>query len=171
MKMLPLPNRKYLKKIFLLNVKDGTLIWRRREGIHESWNTKYAGKIAGDPMWSSGYMRVGIDGKRYLLHRIIFKMFYGREPSEIDHKDTDFLNNRPSNLREAEHGCNIANGRKRQKTRGLPKGVGLKRGRYSAYIRKHGVAHHLGYFSNPETAHAAYCAAARRFHGEFARFE
>jgi hypothetical protein len=34
-----------------------------------------------------------------------------------------------------------------------------------------GVAIHLGYHSTREAAHAAYVAAARKLHGEFARAE
>lgn len=166
----PLPSRERLSELFDLDVEAGILRWRRRSEVPESWNAKYAGKIAGDPR-ASGRMRVGIDDKRYLVHRIIFKMFYGEEPPEVDHRDTDFLNNRPSNLRAADHGSNIANGKRRRKQSGLPKGVGLKRGRYCAYIRKRGVAHHLGYFDSAESAHAAYCAAADRLHGEFARYD
>lgn len=168
--MKTLPSIEYLKELFEIDVENGVLRWRRRANIHESWNTKYAGKIAGDPR-ASGRMRVGIDHKRYLVHRIIFKMFYGYEPPEVDHEDTDFLNNRPCNLRPCEHGPNIANGKRRKKRSSLPKGVGLRRGRYSAYIRKNGVGHHLGYFGDSESAHAAYCAAADKMHGEFARHD
>lgn len=116
-------------------------------------------------------MRVGIDHARYLVHRIIFKMFYGCEPPEIDHEDTDFTNNRPGNLRPCEHGPNIANGKRRRKKSGLPKGVVLKQGRYYVAVRKHGVSNYVGYFDDVETAHAAYCEAADKFHGEFARHD
>lgn len=169
--MKHLPPIERLQSLFDLDVEIGVLRWRRRPNVHASWNTKYAGKIAGDPR-ASGRMRVGIDNERFLVHRIIFKMFYGYEPPEVDHEDADFTNNRPGNLRPCEHGPNIANGKCRRKRSGLPKGVGVKRGtRYYAYIRKDGVGHHLGYFADPETAHAAYCAAADKFHGDFARHD
>lgn len=168
----PLPSYEELYRLFILDVGAGSLIWRRREGVHESWNTKYAGRIAGDPHGASGRMRVGIDHARYLVHRIIYKMVHNEEPHEIDHEDADFTNNRPGNLRPADHGSNIANGKRRRKASDLPKGVYLKSpGRFAAYIRKRGEAHHLGYFDDPQLAHAAYCAAAERFHGEFARFD
>lgn len=165
-----LPSYERLSELFDLDVEAGVLLWRRRDGVHESWNTKYAGKIAGDPR-ASGRMRVGIENGRFLVHRIIFKMFYGYEPPEVDHKDTDFLNNRPSNLRPTDHGSNIANGKRRKKQSGLPKGVVRKGGRYYVAVRKHGVNNYIGYFDDVDTAHAAYCAAADKLHGEFARYD
>jgi hypothetical protein len=168
--MKQLPPIEYLRERFALDVDAGLLRWRRREGVHESWNTKYVDKIAGDPQ-ANGRMRVGLDDQRYLVHRIIFKMFYGYEPPEIDHEDTDYTNNRPGNLRPCDHGSNIANGRRRRKQSGLPKGVVLKGGRYYVAVRKHGVSNYVGYFDDVETAHVAYCAAADKFHGEFARHD
>lgn len=169
---VPLPSYEELHRLLILDADAGVLIWRRREGVHESWNTKYAGNLAGDPHGASGRMRVGIDNARYLVHRVIYKMAYNKEPHEIDHKDARFTNNKPTNLRPADHGSNIANGKRRRKASNLPKGVYLKRaGKYAAYIRKNGEAHHLGYFDDVDSAHAAYCAAAVKFHGEFARFD
>lgn len=167
----PLPSREDLERVFDLDSDAGVLRWRRRDDVPENWNAKYAGKVAGDPS-SNGRARVGLHHARYAVHRIIFKMAYGTEPPEIDHEDTDFTNNRPSNLRAADHGSNVANGKRRRKASDLPKGVGLKKtGRYYAYIRKNGIARHLGYFDDAESAHPAYCAAAIKVHGEFARFD
>jgi hypothetical protein len=54
----------------------------------------------------------------------------------------------------------------------LPKGVsrcaGTDRLRASIYIDK--KCRHLGMFDTPAEAHAAYCAAASKAFGEFARF-
>lgn len=166
----PLPSRERLIELFDLDVDAGVLRWRARDDVPSGWNTKYAGKIAGDPR-AGGRMRVGIDNGRFLVHRVIYKMHYGEEPPEIDHRDADYLNNRPENLRPADHGSNVANGKRRRKKSNLPKGVGMKRGRLYASIRKHGRSIHLGYFCDAETAHAAYCAAADTLHGEFARHD
>lgn len=45
------------------------------------------------------------------------------------------------------------------------------RGYWRARIAKDGRSHILGYFDTPEAAHAAYVAAAHKYHGEFARTE
>lgn len=168
--MKQLPELERLNELFDLDEANGVLRWKHRADVHESWNTKYAGKIAGDPR-ASGRMRVGIDNGRYLVHRIIFKMFYGYEPPEVDHEDTDFTNNRPGNLRPCDHGANVANGKRRKKKHDLPKGVHVANGKYAATIRKHGVGHHLGYFDDVESAHAAYRSAADKLHGQFARHD
>ena len=41
---------------------------------------------------------------------------------------------------------------------------------FVAKTKKDGKSIYLGYYRTPEEAHAAYCATARRLHGEFARF-
>jgi len=59
---------------------------------------------------SNGYLRVGIDGKRYLVHRVIWLMAYGHFPeNEIDHIDRNKLNNSLDNLREVSPQCNRRN--------------------------------------------------------------
>ena len=47
------------------------------------------------------YARVGIDGKTYLLHRLIalaFMLPRTEEQTEVNHKDRDITNNRLENL-------------------------------------------------------------------------
>jgi len=41
---------------------------------------------------------------------------------------------------------------------------------YEARIKVRGITYRLGTFQTVEDAHAAYCRAAVKFHGEFARF-
>jgi hypothetical protein len=42
--------------------------------------------------------------------------------------------------------------------------------RWKAVITVHGKGLYLGYFKTPEAAHMAYCAAADKHFGEYARY-
>lgn len=56
-----------------------------------------------------GYLTLTIDGKSYLLHRLIWFYMTGLWPSEIDHIDQNKLNNRWVNLREVTRSENSLN--------------------------------------------------------------
>ncbi len=86
----------------------------------------------------------------------------------VDHWNHDTLDNRRLNLRKADESQNCMN-RKVCGSSGL-KGVWPIAGKWRAVIKCRGKRKHLGYFSTPELAYAAYCAAAKELHGEFACF-
>lgn len=103
------------------------------------------------------------------MHRAVFPCLLNQK---IDHKDGDGLNNQRSNLRISMKCGNNQNARKRiDNTVGL-KGVYFHKQchKFGAQIQCEGKRIHLGLFLTPEEAHAAYCAAAEKLHGEFARF-
>ena len=114
-----------------------------------------------------------IDGKKrkIYMHRQILGLEHGDSP-QGDHKDrTRTLNNIDQNLRFASsEGQQQNKGKSRANTSGY-KGVYLnkKTGRWIAQIRFHKKKIYLGSFDTPELAHAAYCSAAIKYHGEFAR--
>lgn len=113
-------------------------------------------------------MRRADDGRRYrvALHRIIVGAGPG---TEVDHWDLDGLNNRRSNLRLATRGENCCNRKlQRNNTSGL-KGVTYRYGKWRAKIGVKSAKIYLGSFSTREEAYSAYCAAAAKYHGEFAR--
>lgn len=87
-----------------------------------------------------------------------------------DHINGDALDNRRSNLRPATRSQNAWN-RKPHK-RDLPKGVFWSNTHqcFRAVISVSKRNINLGDHTTPEAAHAAYKAAALRYHGEFARF-
>lgn len=110
----------------------------------------------------------------YRLHRIILSRVLGRnlEPSElVDHVDSNGLNNQRSNLRLATFIENNRNQRLRKDSTSGLKGAIPYRGKWRSSIKFNGKLVHLGDFSTPEEAHAAYCEAAKRYFGEFARTE
>jgi HNH endonuclease len=129
------------------------------------------GKIAGS-INAQGYRKLQIGGKKkYSAARLAWFYMTGKWPrNEIDHKDCDPLNNRLDNLREATRSENLINWPNFRNKHGL-RGVSMH-GRsqkfYKAYICVNGKRTYLGSFKSAEEAHAAYCVAAARLHGEFA---
>lgn len=109
-----------------------------------------------------------------LLHRIILERMLGRRLLQgkfTDHADGNGLNNTRSNLRLATRAQNNANVRRKKTNRSGYKGVYRKRSKWQARIMVNRQHIDLGSFDTPELAHAAYCEAARKHFGEFARFE
>jgi hypothetical protein len=96
----------------------------------------------------------------------------GKWPDEhIDHADANRINNRFSNLRAATRAQNMANSKAKNNTRSGFKGVCASRRKWVASIGVDGKKVHLGHFGSPEEAHKAYCQAAERYYGTFARFK
>lgn len=118
------------------------------------------------------YASVSINGKVALLHRLIM------QPSAdqvIDHINGNPLDNRRENLRACTRAENLRNAKTRKHSKSGIKGVeavSLRSGgfRWRAEIKANKKRFKLGTFDTADQAHAAYCEAAIRLHGEFARF-
>lgn len=116
------------------------------------------------------YMVISLNNKRYLAHRIAYKWMLGEEPpSRIDHKDNNGLNNSWENLRTATHMENLWNSPVRKHSRTGLKGAKPSGKKFLSYITVNKKIIQLGTFLTAEEAHAAYCKAAKKYHGEFAR--
>lgn len=147
-----------LKSVLDCDPKTG--IFKRRKA------TAARGHEVGDVM-ANGYLRIGIDRKRYLAHRLAWFYVHGVWPTyEVDHKNRVKTDNRIKNLRDATPSMN-------QHNRGIPQhnttgyqGVSfeVRTCKWVAQIvaqRKH---HFLGRFNSPQAAHEAYLAAKRIHH-------
>lgn len=158
----PMPPAATLRARLDYNPETGELRWKSR--------TPHMRPCIGTPAGSRGarYMKVEIDGRFYLSHRIIWKWMTGKDPaSDIDHVDRDRFNNRWSNLRQATKTQAVWN-RKLPRRVNLPRGVmTAPGGRWRARIMINNVRKHIGSFSTVEEAAAAYEAAARILHGKF----
>lgn len=142
-----------------------------------TWKTAIRPAIRpGDPAGrgkpnSAGYLRVGIDGRSYLQHRVIWLMVTGEwPPQEIDHRDRDRANNRWANLRAASPSQNVANTARRNAPTGSNRGVSYdhRKKAWRAYATKNGRQYFGGYFKYDHQAAAAATALRNRLHGEFA---
>lgn len=118
------------------------------------------------------------DGRRssLLLHRVILGRVLGRELVKgeiVDHIDGNGFNNTRRNLRLATHQENIRNSRKYRRTASGYKGVHWNKQsrKWQAEIIVNGKEVYLGRFNDALEAHEAYCAAAIKYFGEFARFK
>lgn len=164
----------YLKSILTYDPSNGIFTWRHRPSAPAQWNVRYAGEVAGRTNINRRrpVCEIKIDGKLYLAHRLAWLYMTGDwPPNEIDHRDTDSLNNRWNNLRRATRSQNNSNvGPQKNNSTGF-KGVSFHkdRGKYVAQIMANRKIHYLGYFDDPEKAYEAYCNAAEKLHGEYAR--
>ena len=165
----------YLHECFDCDAEAGNLTWRKRPLPHfpdlrscNTWNSRWSGKPAGS-FSSGGYLDVSVAGQKIRAHRVIWAMHKGAWPlGRLDHRNIDQSDNRFANLRQATHSQNIANQPVSPRNKVGLKGVCAHNSRYRAQIKSAGRVLYLGMFDTPEHAHAAYCDAARHFHGEFA---
>ena len=162
----------FIRTILDYSAEEGTFHWKVRNDLCSAWNTRYPGKIAGS--LSDGYVKIRINGELFTAHRLAWAFHYGSWPNGfIDHIDGNPSNNKISNLREATPRENVRNARIKCISSSGYKGVYLYKDktRWQAAIRTNGKRKWLGIFDTAEEAHAAYCAAAKIHHGEFARFK
>lgn len=143
-----------------------------------TWKVKPNRRIKiGDEAGSltkQGYLKIKISGVDHKAHRLAWLYMTGEWPSNgIDHKDNVKTHNWFANLRPATQSQNMANcGAHRNNSTGF-KGVSYhsQSGKWTARIRHNGIRHNLGIFKTPEIAFAAYCKAAKKYHGEFANVD
>lgn len=137
------------------------------------WKVKYCdkvvvGEVAGT-ISHAGYLQITVEGKRYRAHHIAWLFVYGElPPGKLDHENLNRTDNRIGNLRLANRSQNATN--TKTKRNGL-KGVAYDKrvGKWRGQIMLNGTNHYLGTFPDEASAHAAYCQASQRLHGEFGR--
>lgn len=168
-----------LRELLSYDPDTGRLNWKPRgrerfssDRAFKSFNSKFAGREALTSPNDLGYKRGNVLGVTVRAHRAGWAIYYGEWPNGfIDHVNGDTSDNRMANLRIATQTQNMWNTRPTKNCKSKLKGVHFCKttNRWRSKIRLDGKHIHLGRFDTEEAAHAAYCEAAKRYHGEFAR--
>lgn len=139
--------------------KEGKLFFKR--SLH---SRQREGQEVGN-LNNCGYLKVCLDRKSYLVHRLIFLMHHGYLPELLDHIDRNKLNNKIENLRECDKKVNSWNRDKQANNTSGFRGVSWNKaaGKWHAYIKIKGKRKHLGLFNTPEEASKAYEKARSEF--------
>jgi hypothetical protein len=177
--MKPLPSQEYLHECFEYDSQTGMLTWKNRPEHHFQtkksqlhFKSAYAGKLVDNDA-GEGYYRVCIDGSRYKVSRIVWKLFKKVDPLNlIDHINSNRKDNRIENLREATHVQNAQNKKVSILNKLGLKGVYYRKKEKAYYveIKVNKLRKKVGSYKTAEEAHKAYCEAVTIYHDEYANF-
>lgn len=147
--------QEYAKQLF--DIVDGHLVWKVKKALR----TK-VGERAGTTN-DKKYVKVIIDNKSYLEHRVIFLMEHGYMPTEIDHKNRIKSDNRISNLTECSRNHNMINRNlfKNNKT-GIKNVHKHSFGGYEVSLRRNNKSIYIGLFDDIELAELVALEAAHK---------
>ncbi len=147
-----------LKEVLAYDPETGLFVW-----LSGGRAGRQAGTVNAD-----GYVQIKIDGRFFYAHRLALFYTKGTEPvNEVDHRNGARSDNRLLNLRDATRVFNSENVQRAHKdSRSGLLGVSWSAGknRWYSRIRAKGRTVFLGYFKDPELAHAAYVAKKRSAH-------
>jgi HNH endonuclease len=139
------------------------------EDYYRFGNFKWGINGSGDRYYAVRNAKTGTGKtKRVYMHREIMNPPAGLF---VDHKNNDPLDNRRENLRLATRSQNMQNKRKKKNATSKYFGVHLIKAekKWSARVKHEGKLVFSARFDNEIDAAHAYDAAAKKYHGEFAR--
>lgn len=112
-----------------------------------------------------GYVCIGLHGKVYRAHRLVWMYVYGYFPDkDIDHINGIRSDNRPENLRVLSRSENKQNQAVQRNNKTGVKGVFKVKGKFIAEICHEGKSYYIGCFDSIEDASTAYNEKAKKLH-------
>ena len=149
----------------MFNYDEGKLLWKVARS-----NFIQIGDEAGTKH-PQGYRQIHIDGKRYLRHRLVYMMFNGFIPEQIDHIDGNKVNDCIENLRPTNWQTNAFNSKTPKNNRSGVKNVdwykAMKKWRVKLTVNKKPKT--IGFYEDLELADLVASMAREKYHGVFAK--
>lgn len=125
-----------VREVLDVDIETGVVRWKIDFGGRGGTRHK-AGKVINNKPNGSGYLRIGIDGILYPLHRVIWLWHYGEWPEAfVDHINRVKTDNRICNLRKATNQENNFNSSMNRRNRSGVKGVCCSTSRPGYYLVK-----------------------------------
>jgi len=116
-----------------------------------------------------GYVQVSILGKKYRAHQVVYLMFKGVIPKEIDHINRVREDNRIENLREVTRQQNMFNKIARKSKTGIKNVFWHKRlQKYEVGVSINGKRTYFGLYEDLELADLVAQEVRNKYHGEYA---
>lgn len=147
--------QKYLRECLDYTPGTGVFVWKERPKSHfksetsmKVYNSRDKGRITGTPN-HQGYMKIQIDGTKWLCHHLAWLYVNGCMPQEeIDHINGDPSDNRIANLRLATRQENNKNQKRRLDNKSGVTGVcwSKQRRKWVARINVNGKRIYIGFF-------------------------
>ncbi len=151
--MRPMLTQKRLREVLHHAPESGAFTWLRG---------RRKGRVAGTRHDHRGFLKVGIDGERHLLHRLAWLWMTGIWSRwRIEQINGDHADNRWSNLREGSRLQKRDHRPARREITGIP-GVWRVGSRFEALVQVAGVTMNLASFPSARMARAAIALTDRR---------
>jgi len=155
--------QEYLHELF--EYKDGHLYYKQITGRRSKIGEK-VGFLA-----KTGYFSTSIKKQSYLIHRLIFLMFYGYLPKQVDHINNNRADNTIENLRESTNTQNQHNTKIRKDNASGFKGVywHKRMNKWAVSVSVNKKRLYFGCFEDIELAEFVAIEARNKYHGKFAK--
>jgi len=150
-----------VNSLFVYN--DGCLFRKLKTGLLSS-------QAAGTKT-SNGYIKIDINKKSYLAHRIVYLLHHKILPEFIDHIDGNPLNNKIENLRSCSKSQNNMNSKKRKSNISGHRNVSYrpKFKQWAVELQANKVRYHFGFYKDFDVACSVADEARNSLHKEFAK--
>ena len=153
-------NQELLKELFIYDGRN--LCWAKSRGSRKIFSK--AGQID-----ANGYIRIGINGKKYMEHRLVWLWKHGVMPKELDHINQVPWDNRIENLREVTKQQNQWNTSVRSVSKSGVKNVhwNKKDQRWRVQFRVDGKPKYFGEYKDIDYAIFVADAMRYKYRGEY----